>query len=247
MILSFNDKTALVTGASRGIGKAIAKALGAQGVKVLCVSKSDACEAVAEEIKQAGGNAFAYSVDVSDKVAVAKACEGILIEHECVDILVNNAGITRDGLLLRMSDGDWDDVIGTNLSSVFYWTKGLLRPMTKKRWGRVINISSVVGIMGNPGQFNYCAAKAGVIGATKSLAKEVAGRNITANVIAPGFIKTDMTEGLSDEVTEGIKKMIPLKRMGEVEDIANAVLFIASEQASYITGQVFSIDGGMVM
>ena len=161
--------------------------------------------------------------------------------------MINNAGITRDGLLLRMKDEDWDAVIGTNLSSAFYWTKGLLRPMTKKRWGRIINISSVVGLIGNAGQFNYCAAKGGMIGATKSIAKEVASRGITANAVAPGFIKTDMTNGLDDKTKEMISTTIPLKRMGEAEDIANAVKFIASEEAGYITGQVFSVDGGMVM
>lgn len=247
MSLTFNNRIALVTGAGRGIGRAIAKNLAASGIKVLCVSKSNNCESVVNEIKASGGDAVAYQVDVSDSQAVASACESILNQYECVDILVNNAGITRDGLLLRMSDEDWNAVLATNLSSCFYWSKGLLRGMTKKRWGRIINISSISGVMGNPGQFNYCAAKAGMIGATKSLAKEVAGRNITVNAVAPGFIETDMTGGMDQAVLETMKKMIPLKRMGSPEDIANAVSFIASEESGYITGQVFTVDGGIVM
>lgn len=247
MSFTFKDRIALVTGAGRGIGRAIAMNLAASGVKVLCVSKSDSCELVAKEIKELGGDAVAYRVDVSDSGAVGAACESILNAYEGVDILVNNAGITRDGLLLRMSDEDWDEVLRTNLSSCFYWSRGLLRGMTKKRWGRIVNIASVSGVMGNPGQFNYCAAKAGMIGATKSLAKEVAGRNITVNVVAPGFIETDMTGNMDQKVLEEMKKIIPLKRMGKPEDIAHAVNFLASEESGYITGQVFIIDGGIVM
>lgn len=247
MSLTFNNRIALVTGAGRGIGRSIAINLASNGVKVLCVSKSDSCESVANEIKTLGGDAVAYQIDVSNSQAVAAACESILNEYECVDILVNNAGITRDGLLLRMSDADWDAVLATNLSSCFYWSKGFLRGMTKRRWGRIINISSISGVMGNPGQFNYCAAKAGMIGATKSLAKEVAGRNITVNAVAPGFIETDMTGSMDQTVLETMKKMIPLKRLGSPEDIAHAVNFIASEESGYITGQVFTIDGGIVM
>lgn len=248
MQLTFKQRTALITGAGRGIGKAIAKALARENIKVICVSKSSSCEATAQEIQNEGGNAQAYPVDVANAQSVDEVCLKILDENEQVDILVNNAGITRDGLLLRMSNEDWDSVIQTNLSSVFYWIKGLLRPMTKQRWGRIINISSVSGIMGNPGQFNYCAAKAGMIGATKSLAKEVASRNVTANVVAPGFIETDMTsELLSGKMQEGILNAIPLKRVGKAEDIASMVTYLASEEAGYITGKVFSIDGGMVM
>lgn len=247
MSLTFNNRIALVTGAGRGIGRSIAKNLAASGIKVICVSKSSTCESVVNEIKASGGAAEAYQVDVSDSKAVALACESILDQYETVDILVNNAGITRDGLLLRMSDEDWNAVLATNLSSCFYWSKGLLRGMTKKRWGRIINISSISGVMGNPGQFNYCAAKAGMIGATKSLAKEVAGRNITVNAVAPGFIETDMTGDMNQDVLETMKKMIPLKRLGSPEDIAHAVNFIASEESGYITGQVFTIDGGIVM
>lgn len=249
MSFTLNNRTALVTGAGRGIGKAIAKSLAKNDVKVICVSLSKNCQAVADEIKQSGGNAIAYQVDVADPLAVAATCETILKEHQCVDILVNNAGITRDGLLLRMSDEDWNAVIATNLSSCFYWTKGLLRAMTQKRWGRIINISSISGIIGNPGQFNYSAAKAGMIGATKSLAKEVASRNITANVIAPGFFETDMTENLTNDPksAETILKMIPLKRLGKPEEIAHLVNFIASEESGYITGQIFTIDGGIAI
>lgn len=247
MSLTFNNRIALVTGAGRGIGKAVAKALAASGVKVICVSKSDTCESVANEIKLSGGDAVAYQVDVSDPKAVASACEDILNKYECVDILVNNAGITRDGLLIRMSDEDWDAVIATNLSSAFYWIRALVRPMTKKRWGRIINIASISGLMGNAGQFNYCAAKAGLIGATKSAAKEFSVRDITVNAVAPGFTETDMTSAMDPKAIEAIMKMIPLKRMGKPEEVAHLVNFIASEEAGYITGQVFTIDGGIVM
>lgn len=247
MSLTFNNRIALVTGAGRGIGKAIAQSLAKKGIKVICVSISNNCQTVVNEIQQSGGDAVAYQVDVANPHAVASACEAILNQYQCVDILVNNAGITRDGLLLRMSDEDWNAVISTNLSSCFYWTKGLLRPMTQKRWGRIINIASIVGIIGNPGQFNYSAAKAGMIGATKSIAKEVASRNITANVIAPGFIETDMTEALANDPksAETMLKMIPLKRLGKPEEIAHLVNFIASEESAYITGQIFTIDGGI--
>ena len=241
-------KIALVTGAGRGIGKNIAETLAAKGHHVICVSRSaGSCGPVAEAIVAGGGSAESLAVDVSDRAAVSAACEQLLAAHGNIDILVNNAGITRDGLLFRMSDEDWDDVIATNLTSCFTWIKHLARPMTRKRWGRIINISSVIGLTGNAGQANYAAAKAGQIGLTKSLAKEFAARNVTVNAIAPGFIGTDMTAELNEKQQEAIIGMIPMKRMGTPQDIASTTAFLASEEAGYITGQVFTVDGGMVM
>jgi 3-oxoacyl-[acyl-carrier protein] reductase len=249
MNLTFNNRTAVVTGAGRGIGKAIAETLAAQGVNVVCVSKNpDNCAAVAAGITAAGGRARSLAVDVSSGPDVARACADLIAEFKVIDILVNNAGITRDGLLLRMSEDDWNAVIATNLSSCFHWMKGVISPMVRQRWGRIVNIASVSGITGLPGQVNYSAAKAGMIGMTKAAAKELASRTVTVNAVAPGFIKTDMTASFTEgDVAKEILSRIPLKRFGEGSDIANTTAFLCSEEAAYITGQVFTVDGGMVM
>ncbi len=248
MTETIDKKIALVTGAGRGIGKSIAELLATKGHHVICVSRSaESCGAVADAINAAGGSAQSLAVDVADNAAVLAASEQLLEEHGNIDILVNNAGITKDGLLFRMSDDAWSDVIDTNLTSCFSWIKHLARPMTRKRWGRIINISSVVGLTGNAGQANYAAAKAGMLGLTKSLAKEFAVRNVTVNAVAPGFSATDMTAMLNEEQQKAIVGVIPMKRMGSAADIAHATAFLASEEAGYITGQVFTVDGGMVM
>lgn len=248
MELTFSNRKAVVTGAGRGIGKGIAEELAAQGVHVICVSQNPAsCGAAAQAIQATGGSAEAHACDVGDAAAVQALCEQLLKTHGCIDILVNNAGITRDTLLMRMKDSEWDDVLRTNLSSSFYWSRALMQTMARQRWGRVINISSVIGLMGNAGQANYAAAKAGLLGLTKTLAREFAKRNITVNAVAPGFIQTDMTGHLSEEITAAILQQVPLKRLGEVRDIAKMVTYLCAEEAGYITGQTFTVDGGMVM
>lgn len=248
MELTYTDKVALVSGAGRGIGREIALELAKAGCTVICVSRNESsCGSVAEEIRACGGKTESFAFDVSDSGQVKEKCAEILKKYGAVDILVNNAGITRDNLLMRMSDEEWNAVISTNLSSCFYLSRNLVRAMMGKRWGRIINISSVSGIAGNAGQANYSAAKAGIIGFTKTLARELAARNITANAVAPGFIETDMTAKLPENIMEAAKAAIPLKRFGKPDDIARVCAFLASEEASYITGQVISVNGGLVI
>ncbi len=244
-----DGKVALVTGGSRGIGRAIAVALAREGAKLAInfAGNEKAAEETKALVEQAGSEAILLKADVSDKDADAALIDTVIKTYGKIDILVNNAGITRDSLMLRMKEDDFDAVIDTNLRSVFYLTKAAAKSMMKKRTGRIINMSSVVGLTGNAGQVNYAAAKAGVLGITKSAAKELASRGITVNAVAPGFIETDMTDVLSDTVKESLLHEIPLKRMGEPKDVANAVLFLASDQSAYITGQVIHVDGGLVM
>ena len=244
-----DGKTALVTGASRGIGRAIALCLAAEGARVAInyAGNVKAAEEVKASVEAAGGTAILCQADIADSAAVEAMIADVVKEFGTIDILVNNAGITRDTLLMRMKDEDFAKVLDTNLKGVFYCTKAVSKLMMKKRSGRIVNMASVVGLVGNAGQTNYAAAKAGVIGFSKSAAKELASRGITVNVVAPGFIGTDMTAGLPESVKEKMLTDIPLGRMGEPEDVANAVLFLASDQASYITGQVVNVDGGMVM
>ncbi|MFZ4115155.1 MAG: 3-oxoacyl-ACP reductase FabG [Chthoniobacterales bacterium] len=243
------NQVAIVTGAGRGIGEAIAHQLALQGAKVAVVSRSEANSSrVADALNQKiAGSAKAYAVDVADFELVQKVGEQIIIDFGRVDILVNNAGITRDTLLMRMSSEDWDAVLNANLKGAFNFVRAVLRPMMKARSGRIINISSVSGIMGNAGQTNYAASKAGLIGFSKSLAREIASRNITVNVVAPGFIETDMTAVLSEEIQKAVVTQIPLARFGKPDDIATAVAYLAGPHAGYITGQVLAIDGGMSM
>ncbi|MED4989055.1 3-oxoacyl-[acyl-carrier-protein] reductase [Parageobacillus toebii] len=242
-------KVALVTGASRGIGRAIALELARQGAKVAVNYAGNEAKAneVVEEIKNMGGEAFAIQADVSNAEAVDQMVKSVLERFERIDILVNNAGITRDNLLMRMKEEEWDDVMNINLKGVFNCTKAVTRPMMKQRYGRIVNIASIVGVSGNPGQANYVAAKAGVIGLTKTAARELASRNITVNAVAPGFITTDMTDRLSEELKAEMLKQIPLARFGEPEDVAKVVSFLVSDAASYMTGQTLHVDGGMVM
>jgi 3-oxoacyl-[acyl-carrier protein] reductase len=242
------NQIAVITGAGRGIGRAIALKFAAQGADIACVSRStENSEKVAGEVRALGRRAWAYALDVAEAAAVSAAAERILADAGRVDILVNNAGVTRDGLLMRMSEQDWDTVLNTNLKGAFLFTKALARSFIKQRSGRIINVASVIGLIGNAGQCNYAASKAALIGFTKAFAKEVASRSITVNAIAPGFIDTDMTAVLSAELRERLLKDIPLNCFGQPEDIANAALFLASPAARYVTGQVLTVDGGMVM
>lgn len=245
---SLENQIAVVTGAGRGIGRAIALKFAAAGADVVCVSRTvENSEKVAAEIRALGRKAWALAVDVADSAAVNAAAEKIIADCGKVDILVNNAGVTRDGLLMRMSDADWDLVLDTNLKGAFLFTKAFFRTFAKQRAGRILNISSVIGLIGNAGQCNYAASKAGLIGFTQSVARELAGRGVTVNAIAPGFIETDMTAELNDELKANILKQIPLGKLGAAEDIAAAALYLASPAARYVTGQVLTVDGGMVM
>ncbi|HEU4994452.1 MAG TPA: 3-oxoacyl-[acyl-carrier-protein] reductase [Gemmatimonadaceae bacterium] len=244
MQIDLSRRTALVTGSTRGIGRAIAQTLADCGANVAIVGRDAANAAtVAASLKNARG----FGCDVGNAAAVQALVEEVEKSFGALDILVNNAGITRDNLLMRLKDDDWDAVLDANLKAAFVATRAASRGMMKRRWGRIINIASVVGLVGNKGQANYAASKAGLIGLTKSVAKELASRNILANVVAPGFIETDMTAAMTAEARETLSKQIPLERLGSPSDIAGTVAFLASEHAAYITGQVFVVDGGMVM
>lgn len=239
------DRVVLVTGASRGIGRAVALASAQAGAKVALCSRSTSTDDLAHEIASLDGESISFTIDVSQADQVESMFETILTRWERLDVLVNNAGITRDTLLLRMKESDWDEVIQVNLKSAFLCTRAALKPMLKQRWGRIINISSVSGITGNAGQGNYAASKAGLIAFTRSIALEVGSRSITCNAVAPGFIETDMTSGLSDEIKQKARERVPLGRFGQPEEVANVVLFLSTDAAAYITGQVIVVDGGL--
>ncbi len=244
----FENSVVVVTGAGRGIGKAIALAFAKEGADVVCVARTQAnVDAVAEEIRGLGRRSWGYAVDVTDAAAVAEMSAFVLKEAGKVDILVNNAGVTRDNLFMRMSEADWDTVLNTNVKGAYLVSKSFIRGMIKQRSGHIVNIASIVGLKGNAGQCNYAASKAALIGFTKSLAREVAGRSITVNAIAPGFIDTDMTAVLPESIREAFLKEIPMGEIGKAEDVANSVLFLASSEARYITGQVLVVDGGAAM
>ena len=248
MKFNLKNKIAIVTGASQGIGKIIAFELAKSGAHVVCISRNKkAIESTVDEITQNNGKASSFPCDVSDSDAFMKIILEIIEKNDKIDILVNNAGITRDSILVRMSNEDWDDVINTNLKGAFSCTKAVMRYMIKNKFGRIINITSIVGLTGNAGQANYAASKAGLIGMTKSIAKEVASRGITANCIAPGWIETSMTDILNEEVKNKLLSQIPVGKIGSPDDIANTVIFLASDEAGYITGQTITVDGGRII
>ena len=249
MTLDFSDKTVLVTGGTRGIGRAIVEAFADAGAKVAFTYRSsvDEAEALRDDLAGRGVEALAFQGDAASLDSAQEVVDAVLEAWGKVDVLVNNAGITRDGLMIRMSEDDWDAVIGTNLKSVFNFSKVLYRPMMKQRGGAIINIASVVGVMGNPGQTNYAASKAGIIGFSKSLAKELGGRGVRVNVVAPGYVETDMTADLNEKARDAMLGAVPLGRGATPADIANAVVFLGSDAASYITGHVLLVDGGMAM
>jgi 3-oxoacyl-[acyl-carrier protein] reductase len=244
--MDLTNKIALVTGSGRGIGKAIASRLSEAGAIVIINDVSDAAESTSQEIRETGKQSLFIKANVSSSEEVNRMFETIFNTYGKIDILVNNAGITRDQIAMRLSDEDWDAVININLNSVFFCTRAALKYMIKQRWGRIVNISSISGIIGNPGQVNYCAAKAGIIGITRTIAKEMASRQITVNAVAPGYIETEMTQKLPDKLKQECMHRIPEGCFGTPRDVAEAVAFFASEEAKYITGQVLCVDGGMV-
>ena len=246
-MFDLSQKVVIVTGASRGIGRGIAEALASLGAHVVAGARAENAAGTVEAITAAGGKAEVASLDVTDGSSVDALVDGVMERHGRIDILVNNAGIARDQLLLRMKREEWDEVIATNLTAAFTCVHAVLKPMVKKRTGRIISISSVVGQMGNPGQANYAASKAGLIGFSKALAREVASRNITVNVVAPGLVDTDMTKAVAEKAQAEWNSLIPLQRLGTPQDIASAVCFLASDEAAYITGQVIAVNGGMYM
>jgi 3-oxoacyl-[acyl-carrier protein] reductase len=247
--MRFKDKIVLVTGGSRGIGKAVVESFSREGATVIFTYKSSqkAAEQLTSDLRAAGAHIESYQHDAADTEGAQRLVEHVVNKYGGIDILINNAGITRDQLLMRMSETDWNAVIENNLKSVFNLSKAVLRPMMSKRSGKIVNMSSVVGLIGNAGQTNYAAAKAGILGFTKALAREVASRNICVNAVAPGFIETDMTVTLTDDQRNMLQNQIPLKRLGKPEDIARVICFLCSADADYITGQVLCVDGGMVM
>jgi 3-oxoacyl-[acyl-carrier protein] reductase len=244
----FEGRVAVVTGGAKGIGRAIAIHLATGGAKLVLAGRSEApLEELKGEIQGQGGEAVAVRADVAVEADADALCKSALEAFGKAEILVNNAGVTRDGLLLRMSDADWDQVLDTNLKGAFHCTRAFARPMVRQKWGRIVNIASIVGLTGNAGQANYAASKAGLLGLTKAVAKELASRHITVNAVAPGFIETAMTDALTEKVREGLMAQIPMGRLGKAEDVAQAVGFLCSEGAAYVTGQILTVDGGMVM